>query len=32
MIEKGDYIAISKATAMWDLGTPDALNKYLNRS
>jgi dTDP-glucose pyrophosphorylase len=31
MIENGEYITISKATAMWDLGTPDALNKYLNR-
>ena len=32
MIDNGEYITISKATAMWDMGTPDALNKYLNRS
>jgi len=32
MIDNGEYITISKATALWDMGTPDALNKYLNRS
>jgi dTDP-glucose pyrophosphorylase len=30
MIAKGERVGISKASAMWDLGTPDALNEYLN--
>ena len=29
MIAKGDFIGISKANAMWDLGTPDSLMEYL---
>ena len=29
MIAKGHFIGISKANAMWDLGTPDSLMEYL---
>ncbi len=29
MIAKGELVGISQANAMWDLGTPDALNDYL---
>ena len=29
MITKGDFIGISKAKAMWDLGTPDSLKEFL---
>lgn len=29
MIEKGQFIGISQATAMWDLGTPESLKEYL---
>jgi dTDP-glucose pyrophosphorylase len=29
MIAKGEYVGISQATAMWDLGTPSSLNEYL---
>jgi len=29
MIAKGEYVGISKASAMWDLGTPDSLKEYL---
>ena len=29
MIEKGEFVSISQANAMWDLGTPDSLKEYL---
>ena len=31
LIDKGDYVGISVAKAMWDLGTPDALGEYLEK-
>lgn len=31
MIDQGDYVGISVAKAMWDLGTPDSLSEYLEK-
>ena len=30
MISRSEYVGISTANAMWDLGTPDALKEYLD--